>query len=50
VVAAIHKDATLSYLQIYKNAKTASHKKALSIYGLDAMPQGKYKECQWLGI
>jgi hypothetical protein len=50
VVAAIHKDVKLSYLQIYKNAKTGSHKKALSIYALDGMQPGKYKECQWLGI
>jgi hypothetical protein len=50
IVASIHKDAKLSYLQIYKNAKTSSHKKALSIYSLDEMPLGKYKECQWLGI
>lgn len=50
VVEAIHKDVKLSYLQIYKNAKPASHKKALSIYALDAIPLGKYKECQWLGI
>jgi len=50
VVAAIYPDAKLSYLQIYKNVKPSSHKKSLSIYGLDAMPLGKYKECQWLGI
>lgn len=50
VVSAIHKDVKLSYLQVYKNAKPASHKKALSIYKLDELPVGKYKECQWLGI
>ena len=50
VVKAIYPDAELSYLQIYKNARTASHKKALSIYALDEMQMGKYKECQWLGI
>lgn len=50
VVSAIHKDVKLSYLQIYKNAKPSSHKKALSIYSLDTMPIDKYKECQWLGI
>ena len=50
VVSAIHKDVKFSYLQIYKNAKPSSHKKALSIYSLDTMPIDKYKECQWLGI
>ena len=50
VVAAIHKDVKLSYLQVYKNAKPSSHKKALSIYKLDELVAGKYKECQWLGI
>lgn len=50
VVGAIYPQPTLSYLQIYKNAKPGAHKKALSIYALDAMPVGKYKECQWLGI
>lgn len=50
VVAAIYKDVKLSYLQVYKNAKPASHKKALSIYRLDELTVGKYKECQWLGI
>lgn len=50
VVGAIYKDVKLSYLQIYKNAKPASHKKALSIYKLDELVAGKYKECQWLGI
>ena len=50
VVKAIYPDAELSYLQIYKNARDASHKKALSIYRLDELQMGKYKECQWLGI
>ena len=50
VVAAIYPHACLSYLQIYKNAKPGSHKKALSIYKLDEMRMGKYRECQWLGI
>ncbi len=50
VVGAIYKEARLSFLQIYKNAKPASHKRALSIYKLDEVPPGKYKECQWLGI
>ena len=50
VVQAIHPTATLSYLQVYKNAKSDSHKKSLSIYKLDEIPMGKYKECQWLGL
>lgn len=50
VVAACHKNVKLSFLQIYKNAKPAAHKNALSIYKLDETPIGKYKECQWLGI
>ena len=50
VVQAIYPNATLSYLQVYKNAKPDSHKKSLSIYKLDEIPTGKYKECQWLGL
>ena len=50
VVQAIYNDAKISYLQVYKNAKSDSHKRPLSLYKLDAMPEGKYKECQWLGI
>ena len=50
VVQAIHPQAQLSYLQVYKNAKTDAHKKSLSIYKLDEIPIGKYKECQWLGL
>lgn len=50
IVQAIYPDASLSFLQVYKNAKPASHKKPLSIYKLDAIPISKYKECQWLGI
>jgi hypothetical protein len=50
IVAAIHPAPRLSFLQIYKNAKPAAHKKPLSIYKLDEMPPTKYKECQWLGL
>lgn len=50
VVQAIYPNATLSYLQVYKNAKTSSHKKPFSIYKLDEIPPTKYKECQWLGL
>lgn len=50
VVSAIYKKAKVSFLQIYKNAKPAAHKNSLSIYKLDEIPVGKYKECQWLGI
>lgn len=50
VVSAIYRKAEVSFLQIYKNAKPAAHKNSLSIYKLDEIPVGKYKECQWLGI
>jgi len=50
IVQAIYPNVTLSYLQIYKNAKTSSHKKPLSIYKLDEIPLTKYKECQWIGL
>lgn len=50
IVQAIYPKAELSYLQIYKSAKPDAHKKSLSIYTLDQIPVGKYKECQWLGL
>ena len=50
IVQAIYPGVTLSYVQLYKNAKTSSHKKPLSIYKLDEIPRTKYKECQWLGL
>jgi len=50
IVQAIYPDATLSYLQVYKNAKSSSHKKPLSIYKLEEIPPTKYKECQWIGL
>jgi hypothetical protein len=50
VVSAIYKSAKVSFLQVYKNAKPAAHKNSLSIYKLDEIAAGKYKECQWLGI
>jgi hypothetical protein len=48
IVQAIHPAADLSYLQIYKNAKPDSHKRKISIYDLDNLPKGSYKECQHL--
>lgn len=50
IVASIYPNATLSFLQIYKNAKNGCHKKPVSIYELSTLKPGKYKECQWLGI
>lgn len=50
IVHAVHPAPTLSYLQIYKNAKPSCHKKPLSIYTLEEIPKTKYKECQWLGL
>jgi hypothetical protein len=50
IVQAIYPYAKISYLQIYKNAKAACHKKPLSIYKLEEIPMTKYKECQWLGL
>ncbi len=50
IVQAIHPCVTLSYLQVYKNAKSSSHKRPISIYNLEEIPMAKYKECQWLGL
>ena len=48
LVQLIHPEVTLSYLQIYKNGKRGSHKKPVSIFALDTIQKGKYKECQTL--
>lgn len=46
VVQAIHKDAQLSYLQVYKNPKRGCHKKTVSLYELETeLKIGAYKEC-----
>jgi len=50
LIQKLHPEATLSYLQLYKNWKPKSHKKPLSIYALDDIKEGAYKECQFLGL
>lgn len=50
LVKKLHPEATVSYLQIYKNSRKSAQKKPISIYNLDSLPAGKYKECQWLGV
>lgn len=46
----LHPEAKLSYVQVYKNWKKGCHKKPLSIYALDEIKEGAYKECQFLGL
>lgn len=46
----LHPTITISYLQLYKNWRARAHKKPLSIYALDDIKPGAYKECQFLGL
>ena len=50
LIECIHPDATISCLQIFKNTKKAAHKRPLSIYNLDTIKPGTYRECHWLGL
>lgn len=51
IVQHIYPDAQISLLQVYKNAKPQSHKRAISMYELaEKLTPGKYKECQWIGL
>ena len=48
LVALLHPGVSLSYLQIYKNLRRGAHKKPVSLFNLETIPKGKYKECQTL--
>ncbi len=48
IVSAIHKDVDLCYLQVYKNARRGCHKRSVSLYELENLKPGVYKECQVL--
>lgn len=48
IVQHIHPNVDLSYLQVYKNTKPGAHKRRLSLYELDTITKGAYKECQHL--
>lgn len=48
IVQAIHKKVELCYLQVYKNVRRGAHKRPISLYKLDDMKPGSYKECQHL--
>jgi len=50
VVQLVYPQVEVCYLQVYKNAKPGAHKRPLSLYGLDNLKTGKYKECQWIGL
>lgn len=50
ILQKIYPAVKLSYLQVYKNWRKGAHKKPLSIYSLDDIKQGVYKECQFLGL
>lgn len=48
IVQALYPDATLSYVQIYRNERGRVHKRKLQIYDLLTIKAGKYRECQHL--
>lgn len=48
ILQAIHPDVELCYLQVYKNARKGCHKRKLTLYELDKLKKGQYKECQAL--
>ncbi len=48
IVQHIHPKADLSYLQVYKNTKRGAHKRTLSLYELETIANGAYRECQHL--
>jgi len=48
VVEAAHKNCKVSYLQIYKNTKPASHKRKLNFFELETLKPGIYKECHYI--
>ena len=48
ILQAIHPDVELCYLQVYKNARKGCHKRKLTLYELDKLTKGQYKECQAL--
>lgn len=45
IIQALYPNATLSYVQVYKNWRGRPHKRKLSIFNLLDVPKGKYKEC-----
>lgn len=46
IVQSIYPNTELCYLQIYKNWRKGCHKRTLSLYELDKLKAGQYKECQ----
>ena len=46
----LHPDAALSYVQVYKNWREGCHKRSLTIYELDDIKPGAYRECHFLGL
>lgn len=46
IVQALHPKAEVCYLQVYKNHKRGAHKRNVSLYELENLQPGIYKECQ----
>lgn len=45
ILSVIYPDVEISYLQVYKNAKRGCHKRTVSLYELETIKPGAYKEC-----
>lgn len=48
IVQHIYPDYTQSYVQIYKNWRPRAHKEPFDINDLLKVPEGLYRECQWI--
>lgn len=46
LVQCIHPGVELTYLQVYKTYRKGCHKKTVSLYELETLKAGAYKECQ----
>lgn len=48
IVQKVHPTSELSYLQVYKNTKNGAHKRTLTLYELETIQPGAYRECHHL--
>ena len=48
IVQQIHPTKDLCYLQVYKNTKKGAHKRTLSLYELETIANGAYRDCHHL--
>jgi hypothetical protein len=48
LVQLLYPSCTISYLQIYKNARRGAHKRPVSFFDLENLKPGVYRECQLL--